>query len=43
MNILQAACYFSADNIIKYLANSLSQDKEVKKVLAEWREPYGGN
>ena len=43
MNMLQAACYFSADNVVRYLRDLFKEDQELMKQLVEYQEPFGGN
>ena len=43
MNILQAACYFSSEAIVKYLKDRFANDKKGMIELTEYQEPFGGN
>ena len=43
MNVLQAACYFSSENIVKYLRDSFIKFPDLMRQLVEFQEPYGGN
>ena len=43
MNILQAACFFSSENIVKYLKDLLKKEDTIKKALSYYQEPGGGN
>jgi Ankyrin repeats (3 copies) len=43
LNILQAASYFGAEKILKYLRDLLKDEEQIKKDLAEYQEPNGGN
>ena len=43
MNGLQAACYFSSENIVKFLRDTFVKHLDFMKQLVEFPEPYGGN
>lgn len=43
MNILQAACYFSAEGVVIYLRDMFGGDSKGMLELTEYQEPFGGN
>ena len=43
MNILQAACYFSSESIVKYLRDVFNKDSPKMQALVEFEEPFGRN
>jgi hypothetical protein len=43
MNVLQAAAYYSAENVINYLLDKLRKSPNEMKELVEYKEPLGGN
>jgi hypothetical protein len=43
MNMLQAACYFSADSVVRYLKDLFKNEPELASELINYKEPFGGN
>lgn len=43
LNILQAVCFYNAENILFWLRDFLRGENDLKENLATYREPAGGN
>jgi hypothetical protein len=43
MNLLQAACFFNAEDIVFWLRDHFEGDPDAKKELVNYCEPLGGN